>query len=229
MYSFLHRNTCVLYYKTYNYSVIVLKNSKYKNINDINNKKIGYYKTEGEETEKSLTKLSKKITTNNTSYDDVYTLANNLLNNKEDAMLIEDSYLKILEEDNNTEEKSNKNIEEFKDKTKTIYKFSIIIKTNNISKDTDVTKKPFSIYVSGIDTYGKISSVSRSDVNMIVTVNPKTKQILLTSIPRDYYVKLHNTTGYKDKLTHAGLYGADMSVNTLEDLLNIEQMKNSME
>ncbi len=57
---------------------------------------------------------------------------------------------------------------------------------------------------------------------MIVTVNPKTKQILLTSIPRDYYVQLHGKTGYKDKLTHAGLYGADMSVKTLEDLLNIE-------
>ena len=215
-------NNLNLNYKTYNYSVIVLKKSKYKKIDDIKNKKLGYYNTDGDETKKSLSKLSKKISTNNTSYDDVNALASSVLDNKEDAIIIEDSYLKILEEDNEKENNSKKDTESFKDKTKTIYKFSIVIKTNNISKDTDVTKKPFNIYISGIDTYGQISSVSRSDVNMIVTVNPKTKQILLTSIPRDYYVQLHGKTGYKDKLTHAGLYGADMSVNTLEDLLNIE-------
>ena len=215
-------NNLNLNYKTYNYSVIVLKKSKYKKIDDIKNKKLGYYNTDGDETKKSLSKLSKKISTNNTSYDDINALASSLLDSKEDAILIEDSYLKILEEDNETEDNSKKDTESFKDKTKTIYKFSIVIKTNNISKDTDVTKKPFNIYISGIDTYGQISSVSRSDVNMIVTVNPKTKQILLTSIPRDYYVQLHGKTGYKDKLTHAGLYGADMSVKTLEDLLNIE-------
>ena len=215
-------NNLNLNYKTYNYSVIVLKKSKYKKIDDIKNKKLGYYNTDGDETKKSLSKLSKKISTNNTSYDDINALASSLLDSKEDAILIEDSYLKILEEDNEAENNSKKDTESFKDKTKTIYKFSIVIKTNNISKDTDVTKKPFNIYISGIDTYGQISSVSRSDVNMIVTVNPKTKQILLTSIPRDYYVQLHGKTGYKDKLTHAGLYGADMSVKTLEDLLNIE-------
>jgi LCP family protein required for cell wall assembly len=57
---------------------------------------------------------------------------------------------------------------------------------------------------------------------MIVTVNPKTHDILLTSIPRDYYVQLHGTTGLKDKLTHAGIYGVDMSVSTLEDLFDID-------
>ena len=219
-------NNLNLNYKTYNYSVVVLKDKDYKKIEDINKKKLGYYNIEGAETEKSLKKLSKKVTTSNNSYDDTYILVSSLLNNKEDAIIIEDSYLKILEENNNAEMVSNTNndtnIEDFNNKTKTIYKFSIIVKTNNFSKDTDVTKKPFNIYISGIDTYGKISSVSRSDVNMIITVNPNTRQILLTSIPRDYYVQLHGKTGYKDKLTHAGLYGTDMSVKTIEDLLNIE-------
>ena len=95
------------------------------------------------------------------------------------------------------------------------------MKAEDISKDVSVTKEPFSIYISGIDTYGKISSVSRSDVNIVATVNPNTNQVLLISIPRDYYVKLHGTTGYNDKLTHAGIYGVDMSVKTLEDLLGI--------
>ena len=55
---------------------------------------------------------------------------------------------------------------------------------------------------------------------MIITVNPKTHKILLTSIPRDYYVQLHGTTGLKDKLTHSGLYGINMTIDTVEDLEN---------
>ena len=57
---------------------------------------------------------------------------------------------------------------------------------------------------------------------MIVTINPNTHTVLLTSIPRDYYVQLHSTTGYKDKLTHAGLYGIDMSMNTIGDFMDTE-------
>ena len=57
---------------------------------------------------------------------------------------------------------------------------------------------------------------------MIVTINPSTKTILLTSMPRDYYVQLHGTTGYKDKFTHSGIYGIEMSKATLEDLFNIK-------
>ena len=207
-------NNLNLNYKTYNYKVIVLKDSNYEKIEDIENKNLGYYKTEGKETTKSLNKLSKKVSTNNIDYNNTENLVKDLLNNKVDAILIEDTHLSILEENNI--------IENFSDKTKVIYKFTIIIKTENLSKDIDVTKKPFSIYISGIDTYGEISSVSRSDVNMVVTVNPETKQILLTSIPRDYYVQLHGKTGYKDKLTHAGLYGVDTSLKTIEDFLDIE-------
>lgn len=90
---------------------------------------------------------------------------------------------------------------------------------NTASKDTgtDITK-PYVIYISGIDSYGDINTVSRSDVNILAVVNPKTKQILLVNTPRDYYVQLHGTTGLKDKLTHAGTYGIDMSKNTIQDL-----------
>ena len=59
------------------------------------------------------------------------------------------------------------------------------------TKQTNVTENPFTIYVTGIDTYGSVSTVARSDVNLIVTVNPKTKQILMTSIPRDCEIQLH--------------------------------------
>ena len=94
--------------------------------------------------------------------------------------------------------------------------------------DTDVTTKPFNVYISGIDVYGKIGQTSRSDVNIIATVNPVTKKILLTSTPRDYYVPLYTkggksySGGMPDKLTHAGIYGVDCSMNTLEKLYDID-------
>lgn len=205
-----------LNYKTYNYSVVVLKTSPYQKLKDINGLNIGYYADESPETTKALDKFQKKVELEPTPYEDNHTLANELLDEKVDAILIENSHLEMLNENIEREEGT------FKDSIKTIYTFQIIVNTGNIAKDINVTKKPFNIYVSGIDTFGEISSVSRSDVNMIITVNPETRQILLTSIPRDYYVKLHNKTGYRDKLTHAGLYGVDMSIETLEDLLDIE-------
>lgn len=86
--------------------------------------------------------------------------------------------------------------------------------------DVDTTK-PFAIYISGIDTYGDVAKVSRSDVNMLMIVNPVQHKILLVNTPRDYYVQLHGTKGTRDKLTHAGVYGIDMSRQTLEDLYGI--------
>ena len=72
-----------------------------------------------------------------------------------------------------------------------------------------------------MDSYGTINKTTRNDVNMIATVNPNTNKVLLTSIPRDYYVQLHGKTGYKDKLTHAGIYGINTVVQTIEDLFGI--------
>ena len=96
------------------------------------------------------------------------------------------------------------------------------VKVDGVGKDLNVTREPFSVYISGIDTFGEISSVSRSDVNMVATINPSTRQVLLTSIPRDYYVQLYGKSGYKDKITHAGLYGIETSIKTIEDLLDTE-------
>ncbi len=93
------------------------------------------------------------------------------------------------------------------------------IGSKNSAQTTDITK-PYVIYISGIDTYGKVSTVSRSDVNILMVVNPKSHQILLVNTPRDFYVQLHGTTGVRDKLTHAGIYGPEMSKNTMQDLYN---------
>lgn len=83
----------------------------------------------------------------------------------------------------------------------------------------DVTGQPFNVYISGIDVYGEIRQDSRSDVNLIATVNPNTHKILLVTTPRDYYVPIPGISeGQNDKLTHAGIYGIDASVATLENL-----------
>ena len=86
----------------------------------------------------------------------------------------------------------------------------------------DLTQTPFIVYVSGIDVYGNIKTKSRSDVNVLVAVNPVTKEIALVTTPRDSYLDIPGkTTEYRDKLTHAGNYGVQYSIATLENLYGI--------
>ena len=198
-------------YKKETYSVIVLKNSSYEKLKDVSGETLGYYsKSNGYK--KTNKKIKNKVKVILKKYDDYIKIKDDLLNKKIKVIVLENSILSMIKEED----------ENFEKEIKTIYKFSVYIKSKIAKKDVNVTSKPFNIYISGIDTFGSISSVSRSDVNMVVTVNPKTKQILLTSIPRDYYVKLHGIGDTKDKLTHAGLYGVDTSIATIEDLLDIE-------
>ncbi len=109
----------------------------------------------------------------------------------------------------------------FEDSTRIIYSVYLEKETDSQAKSVDVTTEPFNIYITGLDTTGTIDVLSRSDVNMLVSVNPKTKKILLTSIPRDYYVRLH-TYQQMDKLTHTGIYGADETISTAEDLFGCD-------
>ena len=206
-------------YETYNYSVMVLKDSDYNDISDIKSEVISYYETKTNEN-KLLVEHVNKLGKESKSYTNLNTLATDLLNKETNVIVLEDNYKKTLIDEQDDNEYNE--VRYFKDKTKTIYTFSFKIKKDNTSKNVDVVSEVFNIYISGIDTYGTVASVSRSDVNIVVTVNPNTRQVLLTSIPRDYYVQLHDTTGYKDKLTHAGIYGTDCSIKTIEDLLEID-------
>lgn len=97
---------------------------------------------------------------------------------------------------------------------------SISSTTSTHAKDIETTK-PFNIYISGIDTYGSIATISRSDVNIVATINPQTRKIVLTTIPRDSYVKIAGGGHDQyDKLTHSGIYGIDASTETVARLLN---------
>lgn len=215
-------------YKTYTYHVLVKSDSNAEKIEDIASKNLGYYNDNSSATKKALEKLDTVVKTKGDSYGNLDGLGKALINDETDAILLENSQKIKLENAgggstlNNSDSSTGDTsvLSNFCDKTKVIYTFKVRVKVD--SKGIDVTKDVFNIYISGMDEYGKVSEISRSDVNMILTINPKTKQILMTNVPRDYYVQLHDTTGYKDKLTHAGTYGVDTSIKTLEDLLGIK-------
>ena len=142
------------------------------------------------------------------SYQEAY---DNLKSGKSKAMVLSGSYASLLESvDSN-----------YSSNLKTIYTYKIKKKNNNSAKQVD--SKVFNIYISGIDTYGSISTVSRSDVNIIMTVNMNTHKILLTTTPRDAYVKIPDGGADQyDKLTHAGIYGVETSEKTLENFYGIK-------
>ncbi|MCD7808285.1 MAG: LCP family protein [Erysipelotrichaceae bacterium] len=111
----------------------------------------------------------------------------------------------------------------FSDKINIIATFTITVASVS-ANSANVTSEAFNIFICGTDKTGSIDTFGLSDVNMIVTVNPTTKQILLTSIPRDYYVEIigmDNVSGY-DKLTHSAKGGISCTMETLENLLDIE-------
>ena len=113
------------------------------------------------------------------------------------------------------------NYREFYDSVATLATYKVRDDERRAAPKTDVTK-PFVLYISGIDTYGDVGEVSRSDVNMLAVINPAKRTMLLVNTPRDYYVQLHGVAGMPDKLTHAGIYGIDMSRQTLGDLYGVE-------
>lgn len=90
----------------------------------------------------------------------------------------------------------------------------------NAKRVAAITKQPFNVCITGIDVDGKIDEQGRSDVNMIVTVNPQTEQILMTSIPRDYQIYMPDKDNAMDKLTHTGFYSVDTTIGAEENLLD---------
>lgn len=193
------------------YYVMTLENSKYKDIKDLEDKSIGIYSSKN--STKANTELNKKIKSTSKEYKNIVELFEDLQDNKIDAVLINESTKNLLDTD----------LADMKLKLKEIYKVYVSIEKTDIVKVVDITKKPFNIYVAGGDAYGSIDNVTNTDVNMIITVDPVNRKVLLTSIPRDYYVNLPSfgDDAY-DKLTHAGYYGIEESVKAIENLLDID-------
>lgn len=199
-------------FETVTYDLIYNSNSSYTHVGDMYDKEVGYLSTDSDYKlvkykVRSDVKYKEKKYTNAEEFEQA------IENGEVSGVIMKDSYYEILKEE----------YTELEENTKVIKQYKIIVKKKNTKeKKKNTSKEPFLVYISGIDTYGSITNVSRSDVNILAAVNPNDGKILLVSIPRDYYVQLHGTTGSKDKLTHAGIYGIDTSMDTINDLLDTD-------
>ncbi|MCD7840779.1 MAG: LCP family protein [Erysipelotrichaceae bacterium] len=190
-------------------SIVVLEDSAIKNENMISSHQLGYVSSVNTENMyTAITTINKEISNVSYSgYSDFETIIEDFYNGEFDGLLLDESFRSLVEDYQST----------FSDDTRVVYQ--ITLEEDSVSANSvDVTTNPFLVYISGNDEYGDISSASRSDVNMLVAVNPNTHQILLISIPRDTYYPLHMNGEY-DKFTHSGLYGIQESINTLEDII----------
>ena len=195
-------------------SVITMKNNSATKLSDLDGKKFGVsYQHDTTTITKAIADMENDLGEQEdmVKYDDYSGLADALYKGEVDAIIVGQEYKSMLEA----------NHDSFDDETKIIKSYEYESKLSVTTKQTNVTENPFTIYVTGIDTYGSVSTVARSDVNLIVTVNPKTKQILMTSIPRDCEIQLHKN-GKMDKLTHTGIYGTSETISTIEDFLDVE-------
>ena len=198
-------------YSEYSMSVVVLKDSDVHNVTQLDSI-TGPTGTDNDNIQKLIadikTSQSKELTVEqSTSYLAAY---KSLVSGEAKAIVLNSVFENIIESE----------YPDYASKIRKIY-------TKNITKEVAAPKvsknKSFNVYVSGIDTYGPISSVSRSDVNILMTVNQDSKKILLTTTPRDSYVPIADGgNNQKDKLTHAGIYGVDSSIHTLENLYGVD-------
>ena len=167
----------------------------------------------GDNIQTAVTNLQEELgtTLSITECDSVQDQAQMLVDGEIDAIIYNEAYTELM----------NDAVEGFSNNTRIIYEMAIETELNLGGSDASLTSKPFTVYISGIDTYGEVTETSRSDVNIIAVVNPTTHQILLVTTPRDSYVPLYGPgveQGAMDKLTHAGVYGIDTSMETLGEL-----------
>lgn len=189
------------------YYIIVMKESKYDEISDLYGKNLTYYEGTSQEV---LSKI--RLELNYSTVKNIDSLKDRLYTAKTDSILVSDLIKEDLEE----------KYTDFSERTRVLKTIDITKDVEDITKRVSIKNTSFNVLISGMDSYGTINKTTRNDVNMIATVNPNTNKVLLTSIPRDYYVQLHGKTGYKDKLTHAGIYGINTVVQTIEDLFGID-------
>lgn len=195
-------------------TILVLKDSQVTDITEMKEFIIG---SMGDEL-KEVSQMKEEINTalndspQYVSFDDMYVLVDALYAKTANAIIMDKAFIDVISE--------TEGYETFQDDIKEVYSTEMITYVNIVEKQKDLNN--FVVYVSGIDRFGHISATSRSDVNLLLVVNTQTKQIQMINTPRDYYVVLPNSNGMKDKLTHAGLYGVDCSMQTLEKLYGVE-------
>lgn len=200
-------------YKTDNMIVVVKKDNPASNLMDASMYRFGTQTAvDQENTQTMLDNINKALgrEVKVEQYGTVQELANALLEGRVDAAVYNQALDGLITD----------SIEDYSEQVRVLYQYGI---ETELEQETADVEEPFNVYISGIDVDGPITTNSRSDVNIIMTVNPNTKKILLTTTPRDYYVQIPDISGeQRDKLTHAGIYGVDASMRTLEQLYGID-------
>jgi len=191
--------------------VLVKNDSPLQNVKELSGKTISAYASADKTYAQARTKLFEEVSVEYEYYTELQLLVDDLIvGNREAGFISAASYESINGDDGTIEEK-----------VRILHKISVPVENGRRANKVNVTREPFNVLITGIDVSGDIDTISRSDVNMVATVNPRTKKVLLTSIPRDYYVKLPTKEAY-DKLTHSGLYGTNETVAAVEEALGIE-------
>ena len=203
-------------YKVEKMVVAVLKDDPAESISDAANYTFGVqYAKDISQTELVVQDINAETSSSiqTEEYPSVPAQAAALTDGKVDAIVYNESYLEMLKQ----------SIDGFEDQVKIIYEHDIKTELKDLTIDVAVQDEPFCVYISGIDVYGELDTNSRSDVNILAVVNPKSHQVLLINTPRDYYVEIPGVSqGQPDKLTHAGIYGVDVSMGTLAELYDTE-------
>ena len=207
-----------------NISVIVMSESDIDSLEDLSGKKVGILKNiDKGGTEKALEQIQKEMPVEfeQVELDSVPQEAMALYNGDVDAVILNEAYRTNVTE--------LEDYADFSNRTRVIFQAHFKTSaTNEALAVSDVTTKPYNILISGNDTYGDVGELSRSDVNMVVTVNPMTSTVLLTSIPRDSYIPVDCGDAYAcaegelDKITHTGINGITSTKRTVEKLLDID-------
>lgn len=204
-------------------SVIVKESSDMQDLRDIADKKVGTLRLIGlVGTQTCLEDIeSKDIKIEQMNYDSISNLMSAFYSGEVDVVILNESYRSNVED---IEEYKN-----FSDNTRVIYQTTFETEDTNVANSvSDITEHPFNVLITGSDSRVGIEENARSDVNMVVTVNPTTNTILLTSIPRDFYVTTvcdaadGCQNGAMDKITHTGMTGINTTKRTVENLLGIE-------
>lgn len=197
-------------------SVYVLKDDLAESIQDTAGYRYGILaEADRENTDQMLEEVNKETKTEvkPSEYTDQFALADALKNGEVQAIILNDAYVSLYEDE--------EDYSWFAEGTK-VLKTTVNEQQLDLSDANEEMPDSFIMYISGIDTYGGVTERSRSDVNIMAVINRDTHKMLLVSTPRDYYVPLSISGGAKDKLTHAGIYGVDVSMETLEMLYGVD-------
>jgi len=199
------------------FSVIVLNTDTATSLNDAKEYSFGYNAlVDSANSEKVVKKINDELITNlkTRTYDDWSSLVNALYGQSLKAIILNESYRSEIEQQ----------FSDFNEKTKILE--TVKFETKITAAPKNVVTEPFTIYLGGNDSRNGLDSEStKNDVNIIATFNPNTRQIILVTTPRDYYFKIYSLSesGTKpDKLTHAGNFGTDAVLATLENLYGID-------